>query len=370
MTSRKYHDHYIPTGNTMSHSLLKMDLCSVEYPSSSLHRKGRRSLVLCTNHIKASPKDSCSPVVVFSGLISTRPLRKQAVRQCKTCMRFQAQNVATPLTPTSTPSCPWQICASDIFTLDGMDYLILADFYSKVILVQNLPTGQSNSAKVIHILEEWIFDHGTPEVLCTDNAPQCTSAAIADCSIEWGFTHETSSPHYPQSNGFVKSCVKIVKHTLQHAKYDGANPRIALQHLKDTPADVKLPSPSQMLHNLKIHTTIPSRICNIDPPALQVHEYLEDQAEHANSYADKGCKHLAPFYAVESIAIFDTLRKIWIPATVVCVLPKNSYQLHTENGTIYQCTRCHLWEYSVRCNDAEPKAPSEQAHTSFPRPVP
>ena len=51
-------------------------LCSVEKPSSSLHQKGRRSLVLCTYHIKALPKHSCFPMVVFSGLVSTRPLRK------------------------------------------------------------------------------------------------------------------------------------------------------------------------------------------------------------------------------------------------------------------------------------------------------
>ena len=82
---------------------------------------------------------------------------EEAVQQCEKCMRFQAQNAATPLTPTHTPSHPWQICASDIFTLDGMDYLILADFYSKVILVCNLPRGQSNPAKVIHILEEWFL---------------------------------------------------------------------------------------------------------------------------------------------------------------------------------------------------------------------
>ena len=87
---------------------------------------------------------------------------EKAVWQCEICMRFQAQNATTPLTPTTTPSCPWQICASDIFTLNGMDYLILADFYSKVILVCNLLTGQSNSAKLIHIMEEWFCDHGTP----------------------------------------------------------------------------------------------------------------------------------------------------------------------------------------------------------------
>ena len=44
--------------------------------------------------------------------------------------------------------------------------------------------GQSNSAKVIHIVEEWFLDHGTPEVLCTDNGQQYASAVFADCSIE------------------------------------------------------------------------------------------------------------------------------------------------------------------------------------------
>ena len=117
---------------------------------------------------------------------------EEAVWQCETCMRFQAQKAAAPPTPTPTPSHPWQICALDIFTLDSVDYLILADFNYKVILVHNLPTVQSNSDKVIHILEEWFCDHGTPEVLHTDNGLQFASAVIADCSIEWGLTHETS----------------------------------------------------------------------------------------------------------------------------------------------------------------------------------
>ena len=75
MTSRKLHAQCSPTGNTISDSLLKMDLCSMEKSSSFLHQKGKRSLVLCTNHTKALPKHSCLPVVVSSVLVSTRPLR-------------------------------------------------------------------------------------------------------------------------------------------------------------------------------------------------------------------------------------------------------------------------------------------------------
>ena len=147
--------------------------------------------------------------------------------------------------------------------------------------------------------EEWLCDHGTPEVLHTDNGPKYVSAAFADCSIEWGFTYETFSLHYPQSSGFAGSCGKIVKytlHTLQNANYSGTYPRIALQHLKATLVDAKPPTPSQMLYNCKIHTTILSRICNTDPATLQVQDHLEDQSEHAKSYADRCSKQLAPFY--------------------------------------------------------------------------
>ena len=53
MTSRKSHTQYIPTDNTLNHSLLEMDSCSMEKSSSSIHQKGRWSLVLFTNHTKA-----------------------------------------------------------------------------------------------------------------------------------------------------------------------------------------------------------------------------------------------------------------------------------------------------------------------------
>ena len=104
----------------------------------------------------------------------------KAIEKLFGSVKFKAQNAAAPLTPTPTPSCPWQICASDIFTLDGVDYIILTDFYSNVMLVCSLPPGQSKSAKVIHILEEWFCDHCTPEVIHTGDGPQYASAAFSE----------------------------------------------------------------------------------------------------------------------------------------------------------------------------------------------
>ena len=107
------------------------------------------------------------------------------------------------------------MCATDIFTLEGVDHLVVGDFYSKMIFIQCLPPGQSNANKVVSLLKEMFSEHGIPEVLCSDNGPQYASPQFTDFCIAWGISHETSSLHYLQSNGFAKACVKSAKHALQ-----------------------------------------------------------------------------------------------------------------------------------------------------------
>ena len=237
----------------------------------------------------------------------------------------------SPLTP--TPSCPWQMCATDIFTLEGVDQLLVGDFYSKMILVWCLPPGQSNANKVVSLLKEMFSEHGIPEVLCSDNGPQYASAQFADFCMSWGITHETSSLHFPQSNGFAEACIKFVKHTLQWAKYSSANPHLALLALWATPINIKLPSPAELLYQHQLRTTILAKIRNNDPSAPQVHGQIVAHSESAKAQADKCSKTLVPLYAGQPVATYNTLWKIWVPATVIHFLPCNSYQVHTSNGS-------------------------------------
>ena len=56
-----------------------------------------------------------------------------------------------------------QMCATDIFTLEGIDHLVVGDFYLKMILVWHLPPGQSNANKVVSLAEGDVFrEHGIP----------------------------------------------------------------------------------------------------------------------------------------------------------------------------------------------------------------
>ena len=153
---------------------------------------------------------------------------EEAVQQCETCTWFQAQNAAAPLTPMPTPSHPWQMCATDIFILEEIDYLVCGNFYSKMILIQHLPSCQSNTIKVVLLLKEMFSEHGIPKVLCSDNGPQYVSAQFTEFCTSWGIMHKTSSPHYLQLNGFAEACMKSVKHALQCAKYSSADPQLAL----------------------------------------------------------------------------------------------------------------------------------------------
>ena len=237
-------------------------------------------------------------------------------------------------------------CVPHIFTLEGVDHLVVGNFYLKMIFVRCLPPGQSNTNKVVSLLKEMFSEHGIPEVLCSDNGPQYVSAQFTNFCISWGISHETSSLHYPQSNRFAQACIKSVKHALQQAKYSGANPQLALLALRATHIDTKLPSPAELLYQCQLRTTIPAKICNNDPSAIQVHEQIDTCSEAAKSQADKCSKTLVPQYAGQPVATYDTLQKIWVPGTVICILPQNSYQVCTSNGSTY----CHTWRHLCECS--------------------
>ena len=279
---------------------------------------------------------------------------EEVVCQCETCTQFQNQNAAAPLTPTPIPSRPWQMCATDIFMLEGVDHLVVGDFYSKMIFVRCLSPGQSNANKVVSLLKEMFSEHGIPKVCCSDNGPQYAIAQFTDFCIAWGISHETSSLHYPQSNGFTEACVKSAKHALQWAKYSGANPHLALLALWATPIDSKLPSPAELLYQCQIRTTILAKICNSDPSAMQVCEQIDMHSESAKAQADKCSKTLAPLYAGQPVVTYDTLQKIWVPATVICILPQSSYLVCTSNGSTYCRMWRHLHEHSVKAANTVP----------------
>ena len=120
------------------------------------------------------------------------------VKQCQTCAKQNTQT-CEPLLPTKLPAYPWQRVALDLFTLKGVNYLVVVDYFSRFPEVKTLTT--TTSEKIILSLKEVFSHHGIPETLVTDNGPQFTSQEFIDFAKSYGFNHTTSSPHFLQSNG-------------------------------------------------------------------------------------------------------------------------------------------------------------------------
>lgn len=70
--------------------------------------------------------------------------------------------------------------------------------------------------------------YGIPEICISDNAMQFASSEFKEFAQIYDFKHLTSSPRYPQSNGFVKSNVLRVRVLLKKAKLEKRDPYLAL----------------------------------------------------------------------------------------------------------------------------------------------
>ena len=124
----------------------------------------------------------------------------------------------------------------------------------------------------------------------SDNGGHYSSQAFRNFAAEWCFDHVTSSPHLPQSNGFIERQVQTVKYTLKKAAMSRSNPQKALLALGSTPIDSHLPSPAEMLNARKYKSNLPVIIRNEHWSKDEIRRRLAERQEiqrlnHVSSYA-------------------------------------------------------------------------------------
>ena len=168
---------------------------------------------------------------------------ERTVKTCSVCQTNQSSQQAETLLPHDIPDGPWQVLATDIFHLDGNDYVIVADYYSKMPFVRSL-TSNSISATVISVLKQLFGEHGIPHKLLSDNGPQYDCVEFRTFAADWGFKHVTSSPRYPQSNGFAERMVQTVKKTMLKAGQSSTDPDLCCAYapLPSTTTSPPLPN--------------------------------------------------------------------------------------------------------------------------------
>ena len=93
----------------------------------------------------------------------------------------------------------------------------------------------------------------------SDNGPPFNGEEFRQFAHDFYFIHTTSSPHFHQSNGFIKAMVKKVKNTYKEMDGSPNAQARALLQLCDTPITADLLSPAEILHGRPTQGAVLSR---------------------------------------------------------------------------------------------------------------
>ncbi|XP_063962166.1 uncharacterized protein K02A2.6-like [Lytechinus pictus] len=196
------------------------------------------------------------------------------------------------------------------------------------------------SAAVVNATRQLFAEQGVPERIISDNGRHFDSSTYREFATQWGFNHETSSPNYPRSNGFIQRMIQTVKNTLKKAKASGIDPNMALLCIRATPIDSCIPSPAELLYGRKMKNNLPVRIPNNASYRDNVYRRLQQRQETQKYYHDKSAHDLPPLTAGQLVRVQDHRTGHWFPATVRDKLPEpRSYLVETPNGRLLRRNR-------------------------------
>ncbi len=285
------------------------------------------------------------------------------VKSCTPCQEHQPSNQKEPLEPHDIPSTPWTKLATDLFSVKGDDYILITDYHSKYPILHKLPNTRSET--ISRIIATTFSMFGIPKEIVSDNGPQYTGQAFQEMCNDWGITHTTSSPRFPQSNGLAERTVRTVKAIIKKCAQSKQDLQIAMLNLRATPIDAKLPSPAELLFGRRIRTVLPSH--QMPTETTEVHEKLEERRERMKTNHDKHCgPELPPLHEGQKVRVQDQETNIWTPAEVTkpCDQPR-SYEITTPSGSCMRRNRSQIRAVPTEASNTKEK--SDQKHKSSKR---
>ena len=143
---------------------------------------------------------------------------QQLIEKCMICQEY---GKSQPLIGTTQelPPFPWHTLATDLFYWKRIDFLIVADVFSKYILVRKLQN--STSAAVCIEFSMVVTELGLLYIIRSDNGPCYSCKEFQQFLQHYSITHRTSSPNHPRSKGFIERMVGVVKKLMDKAGKEG-----------------------------------------------------------------------------------------------------------------------------------------------------
>ena len=169
---------------------------------------------------------------------------QQLIEKCMICQEYGKSQPLIGATQ-ELPPFPWHTLATDLFYWKRMDFLIVADIFSKYILVRKLPN--STSAAVCIELSMVVTEMGLPHIIKSENGPCYNSKEFQQFLQCYNIMHQTSSPNHPRSNGFLERMVGVAKKLMDKAGKEGKPWISGLFDYRVTPQSGSIASPLQLI---------------------------------------------------------------------------------------------------------------------------
>ena len=171
---------------------------------------------------------------------------KETTEKCSLCQENSAALNTEKFKYISTvPPHPWHTLGTDLFYFRKQDFLILIDYFLKVLIVRKLPNSTSNA--VIKELGLIFTEFGKPFILRSDNGPCYVSQEFQFFMKDWNIKSITSSPYFHQSNGLTESIIKTSKNLIEKSLQLNKPWFYFLQEHRITPISENIPSPAEIL---------------------------------------------------------------------------------------------------------------------------
>ena len=239
--------------------------------------------------------------------------------------------------------CRERLC-SDLFEYRGHQYWTIIN--SKFPIIRKL--AGTSSLAIINHMKSIFAAHGIPSQFITDIGPQYNCGELRQFTEAYGIEHITSSPLYPQLNGFAEQWYRPSR--IYYASVMKKERTHILKYChteQSSPGDHQLKSPAELLNNRKFRTTLPTAqralLTSIDRDQVKenLHERQKQQAQYYNRSTGPP---LPPLHDGQHIRLYDSRSKTWQPGTVkgqTCA-PRSYTVKSSTTGTVYRSTRSQL----------------------------
>lgn len=264
---------------------------------------------------------------------------REYISKCDICLSHRALQRKEPLLQHDITDRPWAKIGADLCEFNGCTLLVVGDYYSNYIEVENL--HKPTSSGVIKVVKTLFARYGVPDTVISDNGPQFASKEFSSFASTWGFVHTTSSPCYPQANGKAENAVKTVKRLFKKCRQSGQSEFLALLDWRNTPSEGLGSSPAQRFLGRRCKALLPMTVSKLQPAFPTDTEAQTRQRGRQKFYYNQHVKALKHIQRGQTVRIRLPGQSTWSTGVCMGLVGPRSYEVQVRS-TVYRRNRRHV----------------------------